>query len=351
MKDYVIQPFDILAASKEEWAKYHRYRRKRSSEVFHGDPVDDDSSYEEWAKIGLDDSEVKFFVATVNEPLGEIVASLQMNAVKETSPAYKGNEHLLAVNFLSVLKEFRRKGIGLAFLKLVHEFAVENEKRLIVGHALEEDGSAVGQLLGGTEALEMRVNRLSLDDVDWNMVEMWEREGVQRNPSSSLEFHIKMPDEILGNYCRIYTEVSNQMPLDDLEAGNYVITPELRRKYEDAFENTGETWLTALIREKNGNISSLTDVVYNPLKAPLLNQQLTGVDQKYRGQGKGKWVKAAMLLKVRNEFPDIKTVSTSNATSNAPMLAINERLGFKILREVYFIQVETEKLGKFLEGR
>ncbi|MHA1480977.1 MAG: GNAT family N-acetyltransferase, partial [Candidatus Thorarchaeota archaeon] len=81
---------------------------------------------------------------------------------------------------------------------------------------------------------------------------------------------------------------------------------------------------------------------------PMLIQQLTGVDQNYRGQGKGKWVKAAMLLKVREKFPDIETISTANASSNAPMLAINERLGFKLNKEIFNVQIDTEKLGEYL---
>ena len=83
----------------------------------------------------------------------------------------------------------------------------------------------------------------------------------------------------------------------------------------------------------------------------MLTQALTGVDQRYRGHGKGKWVKAAMLLKIRERFPDVKIIVTGNATSNAPMIHINERMGFKLHHEVYNMQVETEKLGKYLKSK
>ena len=62
----------------------------------------------------------------------------------------------------------------------------------------------------------------------------------------------------------------------------------------------------AMVTEKNGDISGLTDVVYTPSKAPLMDQWLTGVAENYRGRGIGKWVKSTMLLKIREEFPDIK---------------------------------------------
>ena len=115
-------------------------------------------------------------------------------------------------------------------------------------------------------------------------------------------------------------------------------------------KDSGATHLTAFIREDNGDISGLTDLYYFPSMAPQLHQAMTGVQEQYRGQGKGKWLKAAMLLEIRNQYPDIETIITQNATSNKPMLAINERLGFKLVREIYGFQVELSKVKEYLES-
>ncbi|MHA2365813.1 MAG: GNAT family N-acetyltransferase, partial [Candidatus Hodarchaeales archaeon] len=77
-------------------------------------------------------------------------------------------------------------------------------------------------------------------------------------------------------------------------------------------------------------------------------QDLTGVKQEYRGRGLGKWLKSALLLRIRNEFPKVNIVTTGNATSNAPMLSINERLGFKKYKESVNAQITTEQLKKYL---
>ncbi|MFX1272832.1 MAG: GNAT family N-acetyltransferase [Promethearchaeota archaeon] len=350
MQDYVIQRFDIADASQEDWGKFHRYRRKRSSEVFPGDPVEEDVVYEEWARTSLEETDIKCYAAVLKADPSEMVAWLRMSVFRESSPSYPGNKHLVRVN-LAVLKEHRRKGIGLSLLKRVYEFAKEHKKSVIIGSTTDEEGRDLNHKIGGTEALEMRVYRLSLDEVDWKMVERWNREGAERSPDASLEFFESIPDEILEDYCEKYTEVYNQMPLDELDVGDLVYTPELVREYEETCVKSGETWLKAILQEKNGDISGMTDVVYHPSKAPLLTQILTGVDEKYRGHGKGKWVKAAMLLKVREKFPDIGAISTSNATSNTPMISINERLGFKLHLEAYNLQIDTEKLGAFLEGK
>ena len=216
---------------------------------------------------------------------------------------------------------------------------------------MEEDGRELNRILDGTEALEMRNYRLDMDDVDWGMVKQWEKEGAERSPDTSLKFYTSIPDDLLEGYTKKYTEVYNQAPFDDLDIGDQVYTPELFKKYEEVFEKAGETWLSAILQEKNGDFSGLSDVFYIPSKSPMLTQGLTGVDQKYRGQGKGKWVKSAMLLRIREEFPDINLISTGNATSNAPMIAINERLGFKLHHETYNMQIETKKLGKYLKNK
>ena len=59
-------------------------------------------------------------------------------------------------------------------------------------------------------------------------------------------------------------------------------------------------------------------------------QNLTGVKEEHRGRGLGKWLKANMILMMRDKYPDIKYISTGNATENAPMLSTNNRMGFKI---------------------
>jgi GNAT superfamily N-acetyltransferase len=351
MKDYEIQTFDIASASKEEWSKYHNYRKKRFSEVLPDDPIEDDLSYQEWAKASLDEFNIRFNTVTTKDDSGQIIASLQLNVYKKTSPSYSGNEHTVIVRSMSVLKEHRRRGIGRALLRLVHEYAVENGKSVILGGTMEEDGRELNRILGGTEALEMRNYRLNMDKVDWDMVKIWEQEGAKKSPDTSLEFYTSIPDDLLEGYTKKYTEVYNQAPFDDLDIGDQIYTPDLFKKYEEVFEKAGETWLSVMLREKNGDISGLSDVFYIPSKSPMLTQGLTGVVQNYRGQGKGKWVKAAMLLKIRDEFPDIKVISTGNATSNAPMIAINERLGFNLHHETYNMQIDTDKLGKYLKER
>ena len=92
-------------------------------------------------------------------------------------------------------------------------------------------------------------------------------------------------------------------------------------------------------------------MLYIPERKNMIEQLLTGVKQEHRGRGLGKWLKAVMLLRIKDEFSNVNTITTGNATSNAPMLSINNRLGFKIHKEGITGQMITEDLGKYLEGK
>ena len=92
--------------------------------------------------------------------------------------------------------------------------------------------------------------------------------------------------------------------------------------------------------------SSNRDNINVPL--PTGYQFLTGVQENFRGRGLGKWLKAAMLLKLRDEYPDVEVLTTSNATSNEPMLAINQKMGFRMKLESYMFELDVGRVKDYL---
>ena len=59
-------------------------------------------------------------------------------------------------------------------------------------------------------------------------------------------------------------------------------------------------------------------------------QEDTSVVRGHRGHRLGMWLKASMLLWMREEHPELTTIDTWNATSNAHMIAVNEALGCEV---------------------
>ncbi len=90
---------------------------------------------------------------------------------------------------------------------------------------------------------------------------------------------------------------------------------------------------------------------YAPYKRQFIEQGFTGVRADARGRGLGKWLKAAMLLHVREIYPGLQTVVTGNASSNGPMLAINKKMGFKEHRAGNEYQITLERLREAISRK
>jgi GNAT superfamily N-acetyltransferase len=344
-----IMEFNPLLATKDEWLRFHEFRRKRSLEVNPNDPISDNESAENSLKANIQnpETEVKMFSiidTTINKQIGDAGYAI----IRETSPSYEGTKHLVQFD-IHLLKKYQGMGIGRRMLKNLYEFTISKNKSILVTSSDNDNGKAFLKRIGAQMALSGVDNRLNLEEVDWKMVEKWEKDGRKRNPDVKIDFYKTIPDAIIEEYCNIYTEVTNQQPLGELDVGAIIFTPESYRNLEKMFADLNRTWITLVTTEPTGKISGLTEIRYNPNREIFVSQLMTGVKQEYRGRGLGKWLKAKMMLKIRDEFPQVKIITTGNANSNAPMLSINDRLGFKVYKETESAQITIEKLAQYLE--
>ncbi|MDQ1396172.1 MAG: hypothetical protein QOG64_1431, partial [Acidimicrobiaceae bacterium] len=77
----------------------------------------------------------------------------------------------------------------------------------------------------------------------------------------------------------------------------------------------------------------------------------TAVDPAHRNRGIGRWLKAAMLLHVMDERPELRRIETENAGSNDAMLGINVALGFEVLQWQAEWQVNLPVLAAAVRDR
>jgi len=346
-----IKKFNPMDCPEKEWVLYHEYRKIRHQETNPEDPFTPNEISEKNLKMLMQHPEMEIFLFTFMDSLTEKkIGEMLYGIFRETSPSYEGNKHLMQFD-MSLLPEYRRKGIGKKALKMVYDFATEKEKSVLIASSDEADGKGFLKAIGAQTALSGVENRLNLEDVDWEMVENWANEGPSRSPETELKLVYSIPDDIIEQYAKVYTETLNQQPLGDLDIKAIIFTPESLREMEKRRDALGRKHLTYMTIEPNGDISGLTELLFRPERENMIEQLLTGVKQEYRGRGLGKWLKAIMLKNIKEDFPQVKIVRTDNATTNAPMLSINERLGFKIHKEAITGQIQIDGLGKYLEGK
>lgn len=272
----------------------------------------------------------------------KVIGRFDVSWENEKSPSYEENKKYTNISII-LHPSYRRKGIGhkaliIALQKIKDE---KPETVTLVSEATLESGKSFLKKLGGKIAIEGAENRLYLRDVNWDLMDQWITEGRELAKQEGVtlkSFTNHCPDDVVEEYVSVYEETMNQQPLGDFD-GKIGYTVESFREQEARFAKQNIDWYTMYTEEQDGHVSGLTEMIFLKEMNHKAMQNLTGVKKEYRGRKLGKWLKAEMLRFITDKYPSIKYISTNNATTNAPMLSINTRMGFKEFKreELYMI--------------
>ena len=271
-------------------------------------------------------------------------ASVSMSYDTELSPDYDSCRHISQIQ-IAVDPAVRRKKVATHLLKHMIQTASAMGKDTVRADADNSTGLEFCRYLRGNLIHKEYQHRLFLEDVDWQLVNDWCAKGRSRFPETSIKSFQECPDEDIEEFCRIYTEIINQRPVGDIQE-DLVTTPESRRIEERNFKRRGIEWHTMISREGDGQISALTDIMYNHQEPPRVHQYFTGVRVKYRRRGLAKRLKAEMLFYIKDRFPEAEYVTTTTAKENHPMRAINKQLGFEPRKTFYMFQWALQDLNR-----
>jgi GNAT superfamily N-acetyltransferase len=332
---------DANTASREFWTRYHAYRRVRHAEAYQGDPLKPDELVEiEMKHVKPFEIQYRYEIARDGQMLSDFFAA----TTKPGSPEYQTNKQFMWAS-ASVHPDHRRHGIGRSWIPLTLELMERHGCTTLTMDTHEASGHEFLEAIGAEGKSAGAENRLQLADVDWAMLRRWVDDGPAKSPATRLEIYDgHLPAGMLEDYSPQFSSLLNTMPWDDLDHGDIVVTPATFADWYSRLDEQGGADYTMLTREPDGTISGVTDMTYAPYRPQFIEQGFTGVRPDARGRGLGKWLKAAMLLHVRETYPDLQTVITGNASSNGPMLAINTKMGFKEHRAGNEYQITLEKL-------
>jgi len=177
---------------------------------------------------------------------------------------------------------------------------------------------------------EEKRSRLLISDLDHELMASW----IDRASNRAAEYELvylpsPIPDDMLEAFCAL-AFVMNTAPREDFEEDDEVLTPENWRETEaNALDRGGQLHNLVAVHRPTGKLAGFTQINTLDLEPDLAWQWDTGVDPSHRNRGLGRWLKAAMIERVVEEFPLVRRVDTFNAGSNEPMLAINVEMGFR----------------------
>ncbi|HEY6744511.1 MAG TPA: GNAT family N-acetyltransferase [Mycobacteriales bacterium] len=246
---------------------------------------------------------------------------------------------------IQVHPDRRRRGVGTALLRaVVAELAAGGRTILLAETDAGGPGDAFARAIGARVVETDRLSLLRLADVDWAAVEAAAaapHPGYRLVPVTG-----RIPDELIGSYARAKSAM-NDAPHGETDLEAFEFDEDRVRAEEAAQLRREEVRVTFAVHADTGEVAGFTETGVGRVPERA-RQGDTAVVPAHRGSGLGLWIKAAMLLRLRAERPDVAEVITGNSTGNQHMLAINTRLGFRPWIEINGWQADVPELARRL---
>lgn len=252
----------------------------------------------------------------------------------------------------SVHADHRGRGLGTALLAWqVAFFQALGVTRVLVGTDSRLPRSAdLVKALGAELKQEEHENRLAFADVDRELMQRWVADA-SAGDYDLVVVDGRVPDEIAQAYVELVL-VMNTAPRDDLELNDFTYSvAELREQEERQFAVGGITWFLLARHRDTGDLVGVHTIAFSPDDQNKCYVGITGVLPDHRGHRLGRWLKAAMTLRLMDECPALDCVVTGNADSNEAMLKINSQMGYRPHASASTWEVSREQLEKLLEQR
>jgi GNAT superfamily N-acetyltransferase len=234
-----------------------------------------------------------------------------------------------------VLPDYRRRGVGSSLLAVVAQIVgaagrtelggmdekpVRPDYEDMAGPFARQHGFATAQVMVRRE------------------LRLPSRPDLVENPRANplgyamLTFRDRWPDELVEDRCELGRRMSTDAPMGELELDEEVWDEARVRQMEAAFAAQNRAKVITVAREvASGTVAGFTEIAV-PLAAPeSVWQHDTLVMREHRGHGLGFAMKVANLVALERQFASARTISTWNAAENAPMIAVNDEMGFEVV--------------------
>lgn len=143
----------------------------------------------------------------------------------------------------------------------------------------------------------------------------------------------RVPDELVEDYAALAARMSTDAPMDDLSIEPEVWDADRVRTTDDLLAAQGRTMVATAARHVGtGRLVAYSTTGVTRHDPDNVYQWDTLVRRDHRGHRLGMLVKVANLWRLLEVAPEARTLHTWNAESNAHMIAINEAMGFTVLK-------------------
>jgi GNAT superfamily N-acetyltransferase len=228
----------------------------------------------------------------------------------------------------SVAPEHQGRGVGRALLDEL--LAGTSRTRLRARAWQGTHGTAVVERWGFTAEHTHAVRRLQLDEPDVSWADL-RREAEAAAAEYELVRRIGPTPEADLREMVVLREAINDAP-DAIEFEAY--PTERIAAYEQALAKRRQTQYAVLARHRGtGEPVAITLCDVDEFSPSVASQEDTSVVRTHRGHRLGLLLKLDMIAWLREERPEVVATETWNDVTNHHMIAVNERLGARVVAE------------------
>lgn len=337
-----IQPFDPVSASTSSFKYLNRFENLLLEEKLdHSRTIED--TIKAW-KLPTQFLEIQLWIVTYQSD-NNIIAGAWVAFRRN----FDDNQHI--ANFhIHVLPNYRQEGIAKQLLSRIAQRAkIQNPNLLMTNtYSMIPSGQIFMNRLGAEVGTTTQENQLNLKKINPKILFKWQDHQLGDQFQLDL-WEGDYPQEDIQHMIML-KELMNTAPVDNLKIEDKKWTLEQIKEEENILTKKKIIRWTMYVRcIKTGEIIGYTELFRFENHTKIMSQGDTGVLPKYHNHGIGRWLKAAMIEKMIQIFPQAKYIRTANANSNTAMLKINRELGFEPYRTSTIWQIEFEKINKYLE--
>jgi GNAT superfamily N-acetyltransferase len=259
------------------------------------------------------------------------------------------NRHIAEL-CIDVHPDFLRRGVGTALAVAAVRIARDEERTSLAPWSPSTEASrAFWDRLDLPEVLADRDSRVTVADIDAELMHRWRTRSRARERGYELRSWVSpCPDELMPLYVATQHGM-NDAPLDDLDMAHPDIDEAWNRARERRNARRGAVIRVIAAVSPDGEPAGMTEVIVSGHKPWYVLQQGTTTLAAHRGQGLGRWLKAEMYYQLLDHHPEARIIETGNAASNAPMLAINYEMGFRVHIPHTIRQADVDVVAAALE--
>jgi GNAT superfamily N-acetyltransferase len=248
------------------------------------------------------------------------------------------NLHQVAMD-VRVLPEHRRRGVATALVEETERWAavagrdvLHAEVELPVRPTAVDTSTPFARRLGFEAVMPAHTRQLLLPADPERLRELYQLVAQAAVGYRTFVFPAPWPEAYVEDCCQLQRRMSTDAPSGDAQHQEEIWDAARVKESDELTRAQGLTRLIAVAEHlASGRLVAFSEIAVPEAHPDEGWQWATLVMREHRGHRLGLAVKLANLAQLVATYPSARRIVTGNAQENAPMIAVNEMMGFEVV--------------------